>query len=119
MAEPNVVSVTSIYGKTDLQQCGTSLTAITICAADKLYKINSLIISNVDGTNDADITAVITRGATDYHLGKTITVPADSTLVLVTKDMGIYLQENDSIKLQASAVGDLEAICSYEIIDDA
>lgn len=121
MAAPNIVNVTSIFGKTDVQAVGTSAAAITTnsSASNKLYKINSLIISNVDGVNPADITVDIYRSATAYHLAKTILVPADSTLQVITKDMGIYLEEGDSLRCTSSAVGDLEALCSYEIIDDA
>lgn len=119
MAAPNIVGVTSIYGQTDVQSVGTSLSAITTCAANKVYKINSLIISNIDGTNAADITVDLFRSSTSYKIASTVTVPADATLVVISKDMGIYLQESDALRLQASATGDLQALCSYEIIDDA
>lgn len=121
MAAPNVVGVTTITGKTDRQAVGTSATAITTNSASsgKVYKINSLLIANVDGTNNADITVDIYNGTTAYHLAKTITVPADSSLVVISKDTGLYLEEGDSIRLTASATGDLEAVCSYEIIYDA
>jgi hypothetical protein len=121
MAAPNVVNVTSILGTTDVLNVTTTATAITTnsAASNKLYKINSLIVSNIDGTNNADITVDLFRSSTAYHLASTITVPADATLVVISKDMGIYLQEGDSVRCQASANGDLQAICSYEIIDDA
>lgn len=118
MAAPNIVSVSSMIGKTDLMSVTTVATAITTCTTDKLYKVNSLVISNIDGTNAADITVDIYRGATAYHLARTITVPADATLIVVSKDMGIYLEEGDAIRCTASADGDLQAACSYEIIDD-
>lgn len=118
MAAPNIVSINSLVGKTNLMNVTTTATAITTCATDKLYKINSVVISNVDGVNPADITVDIFRSSVAYHLAKTITVPADATLVVVSKDMGIYLEEGDSIRCTASADGDLQAVCSYEIIDD-
>jgi hypothetical protein len=119
MSAPNVINTTSILGKTDVLDVTTTETAITTCASDKLYKINSVIVSNIDGTNPADITVVLERSSVTYAIASTITVPADATLVVVTKDMGIYLEESDSIKLTASANSDLQALCSYEIIDDA
>jgi hypothetical protein len=97
----------------------TTATAITTCAANKIYKINSVIVANIDGTNSADITVGLLRSAVSYNIANTITVPADSTLVVISKDMGIYLEENDALRLTASAAGDLQAFCSYEIIDDA
>jgi len=121
MAAPNVVNVSSILGKTDVQAVSTTVTAITTnsTSSNKLYKINSIIVSNIDGTNDADITVDLFRSSTAYHIAKTVTVPADSSLIVISKELGIYLEEGDSVRCTASANGDLEAICSYEIIDDA
>ncbi len=119
MVAPNVVGVTSILGKTDVQSVGTSATAITTCATDKVYKINSLVVANIDGAVAADITVDLFRSSVAYRIASTITVPADTTLVVISKDMGIYLEEGDSIRCTASAAGDLQALCSYEIIDDA
>jgi hypothetical protein len=36
--------------------------------------------------------------------------------VVITKDTSIYLEEGDSVRLTASANGDLTGICSYEEI---
>ena len=121
MAAPNVVNVTSITAKTDVQAVGTSATAITTNAASsgKVYKINSILVANVDGTNAADITVDLYRNSTAYHLASTINVPADSTVVVLSKDTSIYLEEGDALRCTASAASDLEAIVSYEILDDA
>lgn len=118
MAAPNIVGVTTILGKTDVQSVTTSATAITTNSAGsgKVYKINSLVISNVDGTNNADVTVDLFRSATAYHLAKTVTVPADATLVVISKDSAVYLEEGDALRCTASADGDLQAVCSYEII---
>jgi hypothetical protein len=118
MANPNIVNVTTITGKTAVQAVGTSATAIVTNAAasGKIYKINSLIISNIDGTNAADVTVDLYRSSTAYHLVKTVTVDADSSFSPIDKNLSIYLEEDDSLRLTASAAGDLEAICSYEEI---
>ncbi len=118
MAAPNMVNVTSIIGKTAVQSIGITATAIVenTAASGKVFKINSLIISNIDGTNSADITAEFFRSSVAYDIASTILIPPDSTLVLITKDTTIYLEEGDAIRLQASAAGDLQAICSYEEI---
>lgn len=119
MVTPNIYATTSIIGKTDILAVPTTATAITTCAANKIYKINSVIVANIDGTNAADITVELFRSSVAYRIASTITVPADSTLVVISKDMGIYLEEADALRLFASAVSDLQAFCSYEIIDDA
>lgn len=122
MAAPNIVNVSSIYGKTMGAALGTTAGAdILSGASDKLLKLNSIIVANVDGTNAADVTVRFYdyTASTAYHLAKTITVPADSTLVVLGKDAPIYLEENDRIQAHASAAGDLEIIISYEELDDA
>lgn len=118
MAAPNIVNTTSIIGKTAVLAVTTSETAIVTnsAASNKVFKINSLIVANIDGTNTADITVGIKRSSVNYALGSTITVPADSSLVVISKENTIYLEEGDSIFCTASANSDLEAICSYEEI---
>lgn len=122
MAAPNIVNVTSIYGKTMGAALGTTVTTdILTCPADKVLKINSIIVANVDGSNAADVTVYFydSSATTRYQLANTITVPADATLVVVGKDSPIYLEESDQIEGGASASGDLTMIVSYEELDDA
>ena len=122
MAAPNVVNVTSIYGKTVCQALDTTLTTPIVPnnnGSNKLLKLNSIIISNIDGTNAADVTISVHNGTADFYLAKSVTVPVDSTLVVLGKDSPIYLEEGDKIQAQASAAGDLEIIISYEELDDA
>lgn len=116
MAAPNMLNPTTITGKTAVQAVGTSATAIVTnsAASGKLIKINALYISNVDGANNADITVDVFRSSVAYHLGKTVVVPADATLDVISKP--IYLEEGDSLRLTANANSDLEAVCSYEEI---
>jgi hypothetical protein len=118
MANPNIVNVTDIRGKTAVQAVGTSATAIVSNTADsgKVFKINSLTIANVDGVNSANISVDLFRSSVAYEIAHTIAVPADSTLVVISKDTSIYLEEGDSLRCTASAASDLEAICSYEEI---
>ena len=116
MAAPNIVNVTTITGKTSVLAVTTSATAIVTNSGSsgQVYKINALYVSNVDGTNNADINVDLYRSSTAYHIAKTVNVPADATLDVISKS--IYLEEGDSLRLTASANSDLEAVCSYEII---
>lgn len=119
MVTPNIYATTSIIGKTDVRAVTTTATAITTCAANKIYKINSVIAANIDGLNAADITVDLFRSSVAYRIASTISVPPNATLVIISKDMGIYLEESDALRVTASAASDLQAFCSYEIIDDA
>ena len=130
MANPNIVSVTSIKAGNAGWNLSSTLTATLLTVdADKILKINSIICSNVDGTNAATLnlyvdgmgsgaSEVTTTGAdATVYLAKTISVPADATLVVI--DSPIYLMEADVLKGGASAASDLDLFVSYEIIDDA
>ena len=116
MAAPNVVNVGTITGKTAVQAVGTSATAIVAntAASGKVFKVNALYVSNVDGTNNAEITIDLFRSSTAYHIAKTLVVPADATIDVLTK--AIYLEEGDALRLTANVTSDVEAICSYEEI---
>ncbi len=116
MAAPNIVNVSTITGKTAVQAVGTSATAIVTNSASsgKVFKINALYVSNVDGTNNAEVNVDLFRSSTAYHIAKTVTVPADASLDVLSKP--IYLEEGDSLRLTANAASDIEAICSYEEI---
>ena len=119
MATPNLVNITSINGFNICGAVTTSGTDVIDVPADKIYKVNTILIANVDGTNAADITAQISRdnGSNYFHIAKTISVPADSTLSLLNTTL--YLDETDLLKLTASANSDLEYVISGEIVDDA
>lgn len=118
MAAPNIVNTTSIYGRTDVMSVGTAALSITSNAASsgKVYKVNTLIVSNVDGTNNVDASVSLYRESltASYHIAKTVTVPADSSIVVIGRDNPMYLAEGDSIRVSASVAGDAEAVCSYE-----
>ena len=117
MAAPNIVNVTTITGKTAVQAVTTSATAIVSnsAASGKVSKINALYVSNIDGVNNASVTVDLFRSSVAYHIGKTIVVPADATLDVISKP--IYLEEGDSLRLATDADSDLEAVCSYEEIE--
>lgn len=130
MANLNIVAVTSILGGNAGWNLSNTLTAtLMTVAADVVVKVNRITVANVDGTNAADVnlfvdgmgsgtTGVTTTGAdATVYLAKTVSVPADATLVLV--DTPIYLMEGDILKGGASASGDLDLFISYEVINDA
>jgi hypothetical protein len=116
MAAPNIVNVATIVGKTAVQAVGTSATAIVSnsAASGKVFKVNALYVSNVDGVTSATVNVDVFRSSNAYHIARTITVPADATIDVITKS--VYLEEGDSLRLTASASGDIEAVCSYEEI---
>ena len=123
MANPSIVSVNSIFGNTTGIALTTTLTTVLLAnaaASGKVFKIESIMVANVDGTNAADVSIDWNTDAggtgTSFALAATISVPADATLNLVDKNSSFYLMENQSIIGGASANSDLECIISYEEI---
>lgn len=118
MANPNIVEVSDIRGKTNALQVTTS--ALTILENNSssgiVVKVNSLIVSNKDAEEDRDVSVFLNRDSVDYRIASTISVPLNATLVVISKDTGIYLQEGDTLKISGSANNALDAICSYEEI---
>jgi hypothetical protein len=117
MAAPNLTNPTTITGKTARYAVGSGLaTAISGVPSGSVYKINSIFCANVDGSNAADISVSIYDGTTDFYLAKTITVPADATQIISSKETYFYLEEGDSIRAVANAASDLELVIGYEDI---
>mgnify|MGYP003629050749 CR=1 FL=1 len=119
MANPNIVNVTSILGQTDLFALTTTQANLVTAAANTVVKINSVLISNIDGTSAADVTIKMHDGSNSRALASTISVPADASLQVIDKNSSFYLNEADVLQGTASANSDLECLVSYEIIDDA
>ena len=124
-----MAGVSSIYAGNAGWNLSSTLTATLMTVdAEKTVKINSIICSNVDGTNAATLnlyvdgmgsgaSGVTTTGAdAAVYLAKTVSIPADATLVVLNAP--IYLMEGDILKGGASAASDLDLFVSYEVIDD-
>ncbi len=122
MAAPNILSATSIYGKSVGASLDTTLTTdILTCPSDKVLKVKSVIVANIDGTNDAAVTVYFydNSATARYALASTVNVPADASLVVLGQDSPLYLEESDQIEAGASASSDLQIVISYEELDDA
>ena len=119
MSAPNIVNVTSIIGKTNaISLTTTNNTELVSNAASsgKVFKINSLVISNIDGSINIAVTVHFNNqdniGGTNFEMISTGSVPADSTLELAGQSK-IVLEAGDKIDLTGGASsGDLEAFVS-------
>ena len=118
MANPNIVSVTEIKGEVAGAAVTTAgVTMISAVATGHVAKVNALYVSNVDGTNDEPVNVIVNDGSTDYHIANTITVPADSTIDVISKS--VYLKEGWNLKVSAATNnGRLEAVASWEDLTD-
>lgn len=128
MAAPNILALTTATGKTTyLTPSGTTAVVLLTNAASsgKVLKINSLVVSNVDGTNAVDCTISIytngsvaqgsaPSGGTAYPIVSTVSVPADASLIVVDKTTQIYLEENVCISVTSGTASKLTYSVSYE-----
>jgi hypothetical protein len=111
---PNIVNVSNIQGKTTASTLASNLT-LSPSSALMVIKVNSIVIAG-DNTGGTASVSVSVGGITGY-IANSITVPANATLVALSKDTGIYLQyavSNNSV-LTISGTG-CSAVVSYEEI---
>lgn len=123
MAAPNIVNVADIKGRTvtlDLSTTATTTLVSNAASSNKVFKLNNIFVSNVNGTSAADITVsyhnAASGGGTAFRIASTVSVPADSTLVVLDKSGAIYLEENTSVTVTAGTAGYLQVVASYEDI---
>jgi hypothetical protein len=123
MTAPNIIAATSVLGQTaTVNLTTTSATEVLSNAASsgKVFKVNTLIVANVDGSSAADITVAIYSedniGGTATEIIQAKAVAAKTNLVVISKDTPIYLEEDRSLGATASAGGDLKVTASYEEI---
>jgi hypothetical protein len=121
MTAPNIAGINTITGKSVAVGLGTTAIVgiLTNTAnSNKVFKINTIRAANIDGVSSADISVGFSTvgAATTQYLARTITVPADASLVVVDKTSSFYLEENQRIIAQASATSKIDMFISYEDI---
>tara|TARA_R110000803_G_scaffold102834_1_gene170947 strand:+ start:523 stop:921 length:399 start_codon:yes stop_codon:yes gene_type:complete len=130
MANPNIVAVTSIYGKTTYLSPSATTSVVLLpnaASSGKVFKINQIVAANKDGTNAVNCTVDIysngavaqgsaPSGGTAYPIVSTISVPADATLVVTDKTTAIYLEEGTSIAVTCGTANGITFSVSYEEI---
>jgi hypothetical protein len=118
MAAPNIVSVATITASTNAAALSTTSANVVVNAAGsgKVYKINTIIITNIDGAGAANCTIGYYNSTASavFKLAHLIAVPAQASLTLIDKSSSIYLQEGEYINGTASGNTKLDIIVSYE-----
>lgn len=128
MANPNIVSVTNIYGGT-LVRTPSSTSAVSLlnnaASSGTIVKIESLVAANTSASavsctvsyySNATTEGSAPSGGTAYPICSTVSVPANSSLVVIEKANGIYLLENSCISVTSGTANNLTFTVSYEVI---
>jgi len=133
MANPNIVNVTSIYGNTAYvipsgttattswtYNGTTSLTGLTP-AANTVNRVTSIVVSNTTSTA-ANATVAIGNNATFgsatavSYFAYQISVPPNSSLVVVDKTNSFYVTENQSVGVTSGTGSALTYTATFEAI---
>lgn len=117
MANPNIVQIASLIGKSNSAIISTSVSTLVAngSGSNQLIKITSLRVTNAVLASAA-ITVDLYRSGQSYPLVANHVIDSNEPSVLITKDNGIYLEEGDSIRCNSNANVGLAAICSFEVI---
>lgn len=117
MAAPNLISATSIIGRTTAEWITTTPTAILTNAAssNQVHRVNVLYTTNL-GSSDATVTVDIYRSNVSYKLAAGVPVPVGAPLVILGKDTSIYLEEGDALRISSNTAGVLQFVLSYEVM---
>lgn len=122
MANPNIVSVTSIYGSTTyLIPSTTAATVWTTLtpAAGTVNKVNNIVAANVTGSAVAVTVAINSAAAgagTNYDIAYQISVPANASLIIIDKTTSIYVGEAQSIVVTVGTGSAIELTSSFEAL---
>jgi hypothetical protein len=123
MAAPNIVNISTLTGKTDVTNLTTtSATSVLSNAASsgKVFRVLLLRIVNVDGSNSVNVTASLYSeddiGGTATELVQSKGVGSNTYVDIITRDSPVYLEEDTSIGVAASAADDAKVIVTYEEI---
>lgn len=129
MAAPNIVNVTTIYGKsTYYTPTGTTAVVLLTNASGsgKVLKINQIVAANIYGSAVNTTVSIYTNGAvaqgsapsggTAYPIVSTVSVPGSASLIVADKTTAIYLEEDKCISITSGTASGITYSISYEEI---
>lgn len=117
MANPNMANVTAIYGKLAVNALTTSTANVitNAAASNTVVKLNTVSVSNY---SNAAVYAnvMVNRSSVVYYVAGNVSVPAQTTLVVLARDTTVYMEEGDVLQANVSANSAASIVSSYEII---
>ena len=136
MAAPNIVNVASITGITTfiagintggtggpvpINTAGVTTILSNASGSGKVLKVNSLVAAGSGTTTGVTVniydSATATGAANTVAIGQSIAVPQFSSVVVISKENSIYLEENRSLGVYAEPDrGNIDVVLSYEDI---
>jgi hypothetical protein len=124
----NIVNTTTIWGITNQVMpsfAGPGGAYLTVAPeiAGRVKKINTVIVTNTSTTTDyeASVYNYVANnnglgGATSAYLAANVVVPAKSSMVIVSGDNPIYVEEGGYLGCFSNVVSTLTFTASYEVL---
>lgn len=83
-------------------------------SSNQVYKLNTILACNYN-TTAIELSVIFNDNGSSYSFVSGLSIPAKSTIDILQSGK-IYLEENDSLQISASATGSINVLASYEII---
>ena len=123
MAAPNIQNASAVYLKSataDLTSTSEISVLSNAASSGKLLKVDSVIVANTDTATAYPVTLTYHSAAalagTSTIVAATVSVPANSSLVIIDRTTAIYLEEDKSLGATAGTANKLKVYCAYEDI---
>lgn len=123
MAAPNIISLTTITGKTGYLTPANSNAAVIVANSansNAVYKVNTLVAANLTGTGNTAVNVTVAinslanGGGTGYPICSTVSVPANASVIIVDKENMFYLEEDKSVVITSGSANNIAFTISYE-----
>lgn len=118
MAIPNILNASIVYGRTAYSNVINSLSNVLVNAASSgnSYRIVNCTAANTDTGNVANVSLAVSRSSVTNYLAVGINVPARSSIVMLSKDNSLILEEGDTLQMSADANNRIWGTVVYEEI---
>ena len=127
MAKHNIVNTGTIWGITNQvipATGGPNGVYLTVGPelTDRIKKVNTLLVTNASTTTDYEASVynyiALNNGVASgtAWLAQNVVVPAKSTMVIVSSDNPLYIEEGGYLAGYSNVVSTLQFTISYEVI---
>lgn len=121
MAAPNIISITTITGKTGYLTPANSNAAVIVANSansNAVYKVNTLVAANLTGNSAVNVSVAINTFANGagngFPICSTVSVPGNASVIIVDKENMFYLEENKSVVVTSGSANNIAFTISYE-----
>lgn len=117
MAAPNLYAITSVVARTTYATATTTYANILTngSSSGQAYKLNTILASNYTSV-PSDVSVAIFRSGNTWTIASNVVVPDSATVIIMTKDTNIYMEESDSLQIRSNTASSVNVTASYEVL---